>query len=139
MLNNGKSQMSLTVSWGDCDPANIVFYPNYFAWFNEAIEHHFAVVGLPKQEFIRRFNIVGFPMLDTRAKFHAPSTHGDVLTIETEIVRFGGASFNIEHRLFRDDVLGVEGFEKRVLVVRDDNNGGIKSTPFPAEVKALFN
>ncbi|HIL88646.1 MAG TPA: acyl-CoA thioesterase, partial [Deltaproteobacteria bacterium] len=23
------------IGWGDCDPAQIVFYPNYFAWFDQ--------------------------------------------------------------------------------------------------------
>lgn len=138
MLEGGKSSMSRTVAWGDCDPANIVFYPNYFVWFNEAIAHHFAAAGLPKTELIRRYDVVGFPMVDTSAKFHQPTTHGDEITIQTEIVKFGRASFEIEHRLFKQSVLCVEGYEKRVLVGRDEAKGGIKSVPFPEEIKSLF-
>jgi acyl-CoA thioesterase FadM len=24
----------ILVAWGDCDPAGIVYYPNYFHWFD---------------------------------------------------------------------------------------------------------
>jgi len=140
MLDGGESQMSLTIAWGDCDPANIVFYPNYFVWFNEALGHHFLQAGLPKTELIERYNVVGFPMVETSAKFHSPSTHGDPVTIKTRITRFGRSSFDVEHRLHnnKNNVLGVEGFEKRVLVGRDENTGNITSVPIPDDVRALF-
>jgi len=31
MLKNTHTQ---TIEWGDCDPAGIVFYPRYFAYFD---------------------------------------------------------------------------------------------------------
>ncbi len=31
---NRISKHAVQVLWGDCDPANIVFRPNYFAWFD---------------------------------------------------------------------------------------------------------
>ncbi len=132
------SRRTVIVEWGDCDPANIVFYPRYFAWFNESTGRHFAAAGLSKQELIRRYNVVGFPMLDTRAKFHVPSSHGDEVSIETQIIRIGKSSFDVEHRLFRGEVLAVEGFEKRVLVTKSDDGKGLQSFKMPEEVVALF-
>lgn len=132
------SKRMLNVEWGDCDPADIVFYPRYFAWFDASTAHHFNSVGLPKPKLIERFKVVGFPMVDTRAKFHIPSTHGDEVTIETKITEFGKSSFDVEHRLFRQDKLAVEGFEKRVLVRKKSDGTGIESVPVPDEVKSLF-
>ena len=34
------------VHWGDTDPAKIVFYPNYFAWFDESTRLFWDSVGL---------------------------------------------------------------------------------------------
>ncbi|MEP0943208.1 MAG: acyl-CoA thioesterase [Rhizobiaceae bacterium] len=137
------SRRTVEIQWGDCDPADIVFYPNYFAWFDASTAHHFKAAGLPKPELIRRYGVVGFPMVDTRAKFHIPSRHGDEVVIETSIVRFGSASFDIEHRLLRngsdgEEQLAVEGFEKRVLVKKKEDGSGITSCPVPEEVKVLF-
>lgn len=29
-----RNSVDIVVEWGDCNPAGIVFYPNYFRWFN---------------------------------------------------------------------------------------------------------
>lgn len=132
------STRDLTVEWGDCDPADIVFFPNYFRWFDASTAHHFKSAGLPKPELIKRFGVVGYPMVDTRAKFHVPSRYGDEIRIETAITRFGNSSFEVEHRLFRAQVLAVEGFEKRVLVRKTDDGLGIASFVIPDEIRLLF-
>ncbi len=77
-------------------------------------------------------------MLDTHAKFHVPSSHGDEVAIETQITRIGKSSFDVEHRLFRGKVLAVEGFEKRVLVTKSDDGKGLQSFKMPKEVIAMF-
>lgn len=132
------SRRTLLIEWGDCDPANIVFYPRYFCWFDASTGHHFKAAGLPKPELVERYNVVGFPMVDTRAIFHVPSRHGDEVAIETRITRFGRSSFDVEHRLMRGDVLAVEGFEKRVLVAKSGDGEGITACPVPEEVIAIF-
>ena len=132
------SRRDVEISWGDCDPADIVYFPNYFRWFDASTANHFATAGLPKPELVRRYNVVGFPMVDTGAKFHVPSKYGDVVTIETEIMRFGRSSFDIEHRLLRGETLAVEGFEKRVLAQKKEDGDGIRSIAIPQEVIALF-
>lgn len=131
------SRRTVQIEWGDCDPAEIVFYPRYFAWFDASTANHFKVAGLPKPELVRKYSVVGFPMVDTRAKFHVPSRYGDEVVIETRITRFGTSSFEVEHKLLRGDTLAVEGFEKRVLVTRS-TDGGISSCPVPEDVKSLF-
>lgn len=131
------SRRTVLIEWGDCDPADIVFYPNYFRWFDASTAAHFKAAGLPKPQLVAKYGVVGFPMVDTRAKFHVPSRYGDEVVIETAITRFGRSSFNVEHRLMRGETLAVEGFETRVLVARKDG-GGITSCPVPDEIKALF-
>jgi len=138
MLEPFVSRRTLTIEWGDCDPADIVFYPNYFRWFDASTAAHFKAAGLPKPELISRYGVVGFPMVDTRATFHIPSRHGDEVTIETRFTRFGKSSFDVEHRLMRGEKLAVEGFEKRVLVKQSLDDKGIVSCAVPEEVKALF-
>lgn len=129
----------VTIEWGDCDPAGIVFYPRYFAFFDSSTQAMFASVGLPKFELQRIYDIVGYPMVDTRAKFYVPSKYGDDVTIETTVKAFRRSSFDVHHRLMKGDKLAVEGFETRVWVARDpENPEGIKALPIPAEVIAKF-
>lgn len=132
------SRRTRVIEWGDCDPADIVYYPNYFRWFDAATADHFKAAGLPKPELIRRYGVVGFPMVDTGARFRIPSRHGDEVVIETCFTRFGRSSFDVEHKLLRDGQIAVEGSEKRVLVKRAEDGSGITACPIPDDVKALF-
>jgi 4-hydroxybenzoyl-CoA thioesterase len=127
---------NVTIEWGDCDPAGIVFYPRYFAMFDASTAFLFqAALGCTKYEMIQRFGIVGFPMVDTGARFHVASRFGDVVSIETQITRFGRTSFNLSHRLMRGDVLAIEANEIRVWVALDPLNAEkIKGVPIPQVV-----
>jgi 4-hydroxybenzoyl-CoA thioesterase len=131
---------ALTIEWGDCDPAGIVFYPRYFAMFDAATAALFqAALGMPKSAWTRHFDMLGIPMVDTRAKFHLPCTHGDDVTIESRATAFRRSSFDIAHRLWgADGALAVEGFETRVWSARDPQTGRIHSAPIPAAVVAAF-
>ena len=132
------SRRTVTVEWGDCDPANIVFFPRYFCWFDGSTANHFKAAGLPKPQLIRRHDVVGWPIVDARATFHVPSRFGDEVAIETRITRFGRSSFDVEHRLMRGEVLAVEGFEKRVLVAKTADGEGMTPVPVPEDVIAMF-
>jgi 4-hydroxybenzoyl-CoA thioesterase len=55
-------------------------------------------------------------MVDTRAKFHIPSTHGDWIRIESRIESFKRSSFEVVHNVFKGEALAIEAFETRVLV-----------------------
>ena len=66
------NRRDVQIQWGDCDPANIVYYPRYFAMFDDFIFIMFEAAGFSKQDIIHRYGLVGIPMVDTRAKFHIP-------------------------------------------------------------------
>ena len=134
------STRDIQIEWGDCDPAGIVFYPRYFAWFDACTAGHFAHAGLPpKFEMLKIYDIVGFPMVDTRAKFILPSKFGDVVTVETRITEFRRSSFDVEHRLLKQGALAIEAYETRVWVGRHpDDPERIKARAIPEEVIARF-
>ena len=134
-----KNSRSLRIEWGDCDPAGIVFYPRYFAWFDACTAGHFAHAGLPKFQMLKTYGIVGIPMVDTRAKFILPSKFGDVVTVETRITEFRRSSFDVEHRLLKAGALAIEAGETRVWVARHpDDPDRIKAQAIPEEVIARF-
>lgn len=133
------NQRDVQIQWGDCDPANIVYYPRYFAMFDDSTSTLFEVAGFSKQDLVRKYGLVGIPMVDTRAKFYIPSTYGDWVTIETRIESIKRSSFEVKHNVYKGEALALEGFETRVLVGRDpDNPDKLKSAPFPAEMVAKF-
>ena len=88
------------IEFGDCDPAGIVFYPNYFRFFDAATAGLlFEALGIRKSGWLARFDVVGIPMVDTGARFLRPSRFGDVVRIETTVTTIGRSSFEVAHRL----------------------------------------
>jgi 4-hydroxybenzoyl-CoA thioesterase len=128
------------IEFGDCDPAGIVFYPNYFRMFDAATARLFeAALGMKKIAWTRRFGIVGIPMVDTSARFIKPARFGDVVRIESAIRAFRRSSFDVEHRLYNGGELAVEGRETRVWVGRDRTDPQkLNSRTIPEEVIAAF-
>jgi len=133
MLMNSRA---LRIEWGDCDPAGIVFYPRYFAMFDTSTTALFErALGMKKIEFLKAYDTVGYPMVDTRARFLSPTRFGDDVVIETKLTELKRSSFSIQHLLMKGDTLAVEGFETRVWVGRDPNDPEkIKSKPLPPDV-----
>ena len=115
MFTNRKK---IHIEWGDCDPAGIVYYPRYFAFFDNCTAALFEAAGLPKHEMLPQYAIIGIPMVDTRARFLAPSRFGDDVEVESGITEWRRSSFDVEHRLYRGSELAVEGFETRVWAAR---------------------
>ncbi|MBR0834446.1 acyl-CoA thioesterase [Bradyrhizobium manausense] len=133
------NRRDVQIQWGDCDPANIVYYPRYFAMFDDSTSTLFEVAGFSKQDLVRKYGLVGIPMVDTRSKFYIPSTYGDWTTIETKIESIKRSSFEVKHNVYKGEALAIEGFETRVLVGRDPvNPDKLKSAPFPPEMVAKF-
>ena len=77
------SKKHLLVEWGHCDPAGIVFYPQYLAWFDDCTTALFTNAGMPTRALFRAHAIVGVPLVDVRVRFLVPSTFGDELVAES--------------------------------------------------------
>jgi 4-hydroxybenzoyl-CoA thioesterase len=134
------SRRTVRIEWGDCDPAGIVFYPNYFAMFDHStvllIEE---ALGMRKLKLYEHYGFVGYPSVAARARFHLPTRYGDDVVIETAISNVGRSSFSLEHRLTLDGALAVEGFGTRVWVVGDESlPAGFRAQPLPEDVVARF-
>ena len=90
------------IEWADCDPAGIVYYPALF----RHVRHRDAPlcsrrrVGR-RRDLLREFDMVGFPMVDTRARFLIPSGFGDDIVIETHVAAIRNSSFDVEHKVFK--------------------------------------
>ena len=133
MLVNSRN---VRIQWGDCDPAGIVFYPRYFAIFDDSTAALFErAVGMTMYQMRRHYNFAGTPLVDARARFLIPSRYGDDVVVESTMGEMRRSSFEVRHRILKSGALSVEGSETRVWVC-EDANGQIKGQPIPDEVRA---
>ena len=129
----------MTVQWGDCDPAAIVFYPKYFYWFDSASHALFDRIIAPKAELLQRFGIIGFPLAEASARFLRPSRVGQAIEIESEVVSCSEKRFTVAHRCTRNGELLLEGKEVRFVGRLDpDDPQRLRSIALPADLVIAF-
>jgi 4-hydroxybenzoyl-CoA thioesterase len=88
------------VSWGDCDPAGILYTPRVFDYCTEAIEGWYRdVAGTPWLALGREHNI-GSPMVHASCDYLKAMPPGLALGVSVRIDKLGGASltFRVEGR-----------------------------------------
>ncbi len=130
----------LTVEWGQCDPAGIVFNSRFFEMFDTSTWLLFeAALGIKPQDLGAHFGIIGIALVDARANFLKPAKFGDVIEIASRVSEFRRSSFDVEHRITIGGELAVDGGESRVWAVRSkDDPDKISAVPIPSEVIAKF-
>jgi 4-hydroxybenzoyl-CoA thioesterase len=123
------------IEWGDCDPAGIVYYPRYFAFFDASTSALLErALGMTKAEYLKAYGFTGHPLVNTHSRFLIPTRFGDDVTIESTVSEFRRSTFDVRHRLSRDGALAVEGFETRAWVHGDPAGGRMKAMPVPQAV-----
>ena len=93
------------IRFNHCDPAAIIFYPQYFVlfhelmedWFNDALDTNYG-------EYIRRARL-GVPAVRADCEFLTQSRLGDVVCFQLEPVRLGRSSLSFEGEAIGDGEL----------------------------------
>jgi 4-hydroxybenzoyl-CoA thioesterase len=134
------SRMEIRVEWAHCDPATIVYNPHFFDWMDRGTHRLFEAAGFRLEQMTRADpEFRGVPLVRTSATFRAPARVGDRLTLSTRTSRFGGRSFDLEHRFFLADALIVEGAQTRVWGrTAPGQPDTLTAVPLPAEVRAAL-
>ena len=129
------------VEFGDCDPAGIVWYPNFFGWMDAASRHFFAECGVPRwEETTKTLGVIGTPLVDTKSRFVATASYGDTLKIAVTVREWREKSFVQSYRVTRDDPQGetliLEAEDVRIFGGKRPD-GRLRALPVPPEIRAL--
>ena len=137
--NMKRFRQTIRVMFSDCDPAQIVFYPSYFRWFDRATQQMFTDVGLPWSKFWPERGMAGLPLVNASAKFSGPARMDDEIVLESWIDEWRGRTFIVKHVITKDGRTIVEGQEIRVWATKDAASPeGIKAAAIPDDIKAMF-
>ena len=129
------NRIRIRVEFGDCDPGDIVFYANYFRWFDQCTSALFRAAGLPLWPLFKLHGVVGIPLVEARARFIIPSTYGDELVAESCVTEWRKSSFVIHHKFLRDGELALEGWETHVWAAPHPTEPHrMKGVPVPQDV-----
>lgn len=128
----------MRIAFGDCDPAQIVFFANYFKWFDTSGREFFTACGVPSwRETTAERGIIGTPLVDAQASFRNSATYGEDIEIESWIEEWRGKSFVMRHVARRGDTVLCEGREVRVFAEQNpDDPLRIRAVPIPDDIRA---
>jgi acyl-CoA thioester hydrolase len=107
------------VDLGDTDSAGLVYYPNYFHWFDRASRECLRVTGLTPKEMLEKFHF-DQPVVNCACNFYAPLRYDDTVHLETEITEVQAKTFRLEHKIYREGELVASGYEIRAWVEIDN-------------------
>jgi 4-hydroxybenzoyl-CoA thioesterase len=135
----------IQVGWGDCDPAGIVFYPRFYAWM-DTVSHVLArEMGISRESMLPpAADLLGFPVVATRAQYLTPARMDDLLEVRTWVARVGRTSLSLRHEIVRLEADGTQtpiayGREDRVFIGNGpDGMHARELTPRMREVLASF-
>jgi 4-hydroxybenzoyl-CoA thioesterase len=131
------NRRTLRIEWGQCDPAGIVFYPQYLIIFDTSTGWLFERTGLSPLAMRKKYGIVGIPIVEVGVRFLMPCRFDDEVVVESEVSEWGRSSFTVRHRVLKEGKLALEGFEKRVWAApHPEREGTIQARPIPAEIIA---
>ena len=128
-------EYTVDVSWGDCDPAGIIYYPNYFRWFDTTFNTFLQCRNLNQRTLERKLGTMGTGLIDVGASFKAPITYGDHLNIRISIDSWSDKTLRLSYEGSCNGSVVVIGHELRGLFMRDPDTGKISAAsikPFQA-------
>ncbi|MFV0244713.1 MAG: acyl-CoA thioesterase [Qingshengfaniella sp.] len=89
--------LTVQVTFGDCDPAGIVFYPNMFRWMDAAF--HAVIQPFGGHDVLcSQLQAIGVGLVDASAQFHHPMRHGDTLEIAVTIEQWARRTLTLSYR-----------------------------------------
>jgi 4-hydroxybenzoyl-CoA thioesterase len=119
---NFVNRRQLTIEWGHCDPASLVFHTRYFEFADWSTALLFeAALGLTKPEMKKKYD-AEMPLVNARGSFTKPLRLADVVEISSRVQAFKQSSFDVAHQFFNRGELVAEVKETRVWVKLDPSD-----------------
>ena len=120
-------EKTIDIYFGDCDPAGIIFYPNYFRWFDATFQAFLKTRNLDQRILKEKLGTIGTGLMDAGASFRSPASFGDVLTIRVCGIDWTDRTFRVAYEGRIGERLVVEGFELRGVFIMDGDR--LKAAP----------
>jgi acyl-CoA thioester hydrolase len=112
-------RQAIRVYFEDTDAAGIVYYANYLKFAERARTDMLRDLGISHAEMMKQGGLV-LAVRRCAIEYLKPAKLDDLLAVETDVAKFGGASVELVQRVLRGAELLAE---LNVLVVCIDRNG----------------
>ncbi len=128
-------EFRVRVSYADTDKMGIIYYANYFIYFEQGRTELLRSLGVRYRDLEIQRKIF-IPAVEARCRYLAPSRYDDLLIVRTWISELGKASISFNNAIHDEDLGGrrvAEGFSRHAVV-----NDLWRSTRVPPDLRALL-
>jgi 4-hydroxybenzoyl-CoA thioesterase len=131
-----KAVQRIRVEWSHCDPARIIFNPNYYIWMDQGTHRLFEAAGIGYKEMVTGQFFKGFPLVASGAEYMSVVRYGDLLSLTSGVTKLGRTSLRVEHAFECEGELAAKGFEVRVFGNSPpENPDGLIASPLPDDIR----
>jgi len=132
--------VELPVRWADCDPARVVFYPNYFAYFEDALRAFVEHRGTSWTRLMEGQGLF-FPRVEAQARYLAPASYDDRIRVSLRVQEVTRKILTMGWVMRRchDERVVAEGHVKFAVIRPEPGaTGDPRAIEVPPEVAAIF-
>lgn len=120
------------VPYADTDQMGIVYYADYFVYFERLRNELLRSTGVPYRVWEERG--VRLPVVEAHADYRAPARYDDLLEVRGWVSETGKVRLRIDYEIARGSTILVRGYTIHACVNREG-----KPTRIPEEIAGLFN
>ena len=119
------------VIYGDTDAGQVVYYANYFRWFESGRREIFRSLKIDYRELDKRGIMT--PVVEAHCSYFHPARYDDIVIIETKIAEIKEKSIKFEQKIYRkkDKKILAAGYTINVFV----DKSKMKSILIPEDVR----
>ncbi len=121
--------VSIRVRYAETDQMGVVYYANYFVWFEVGRVELMRSLGFDYKQLEEQEQCF-LPVVEANCRYRAPARYDDLLTLETRVLNLRSSVVRFGYRLLREvegaAVLLAEGETVHVVVDR-----AMQKTPLP--------
>lgn len=119
------------VIYGDTDAGQVVYYANYFRWFESGRREIFRSLKIDYNALDKKGFIT--PVVEAHCTYFHPARHDDVVVVETRISEIKEKSIKFDYKILRkkDKKLLAAGYTVNVFVDKKK----MKSVNIPNDIR----
>lgn len=112
-----KHESTYRVPYADTDQMKVVYYANYFIYFERSRTDMLRSLGVSYREMEEKGFIL--PVAEAHCKYRSPACYDDLLTFRSWVSEMRGVRVTIHTEVWRDDTLLVSGSVTLACVNRE--------------------
>lgn len=112
-------ETTIRVRYEETDQMGVVYYGNYFTWFEVGRNEFFRELGMACDDLEEEQVLL--PVIETGCKYINSAKFDDEVIIKTKLTKLKGVRLKLNYEIYRksNNELLVEGFTKHAFVNKD--------------------